>query len=197
MSAIKLGFALTGSFCTFEDALNAMRACKAEGYDILPILSENAASKDTRFGKASDFIQRITEICGKPPITTIEGAEPIGPKNMTDILAVVPCTGNTLAKISNAITDTAVTMAVKSHLRGGKPVVIALSTNDALGATAQNLGKLLNRKHFYFLPMYQDNPVGKPTSMMPEFSRLPEALQNALSGRQLYPLFLNGAGKPD
>jgi len=190
LNATKLGFALTGSFCTFESALKAMKACKSEGYDILPILSENAASKDTRFGKAADFIKRITAICGKAPICSIEDAEPIGPKNLVDILVVAPCTGNTLAKIANAITDTSVTMAVKSHLRGGKPVLLALSTNDALGGSAQNLGRILARKNIYLIPMYQDDPVSKPNSLMPDFSRLPEGIKAALSGKQLTPLFV-------
>ena len=185
---IRLGFAVTGSFCTFSAMLEAMKACRELGYDILPILSPAASSTDSRFGQAADFIREITEICGKPPILDIPGAEPIGPKGMTDILIIAPCTGNTLAKLAHSITDNAVTMAVKSHLRGGKPVVLAISTNDGLSGSAANLGALLNRRHYYFVPFRQDDPVKKPASLVADFRRIPETLEAALEGQQLQPV---------
>ena len=189
MSELRLGFALTGSFCTFEANLDLMTALSTQ-YDILPILSYNAASLDTRFGKADDFIQRIEEICGKKVIRTIQEAEPIGPTHMTDVLLVSPCTGNTLAKLANSITDTPVTMAVKSHLRNNLPVVIAVSTNDALSGSAKNIGILSNTRHYYFVPLGQDNPKGKQTSLVAKFERTPETIEAALKGIQLEPVIL-------
>lgn len=186
---IRLGFCLTGSFCTFDSALAQMARCRELGYDILPVFSQNAAGMDTRFGKASDFLKRAKEICGREPITTIQQAEPIGPADMTDILLVAPCTGNTLAKLNLAITDTTVTMAVKSHLRRGRPVVVAVSTNDALKGSAKNIGALLARENFYFVPLRQDNPQGKPASVVADFVKIPETLEAALAGRQLQPVF--------
>ena len=189
MSEIHLGFALTGSFCTFEPNLNLMAAL-SEQYDILPIMSYNAASLDTRFGKANDFIQRIEEICGKKVIRTIQEAEPIGPTHMTDVMLVSPCTGNTLAKLANSIVDTPVTMAVKSHLRNNLPVVIAVSTNDALSGSAKNIGILANTRNYYFVPLGQDNPAGKQTSLVAKFDRAPETIEAALKGIQLEPVIL-------
>jgi len=186
---IRLGFCLTGSFCTFDLALAQMARCRELGYDILPVFSQNAAGLDTRFGKAEDFLKRAEEICGRKPVTTIQGAEPIGPADMTDILLVAPCTGNTLAKLNLAITDSTVTMAVKSHLRRGRPVVVAVSTNDALKGSAKNIGALLARENFYFVPFRQDNPLGKPASVVADFTRIPETLKAALAGRQLQPVF--------
>ncbi len=183
----RLGFALCGSFCTFKKVLDEMEKL-AEIYDITPIMSEGAASIESRFGKPEDFIRRITQICGKPPITTIAGAEPIGPKALLDVLIIEPCTGNTLGKLANGITDTAVTMAAKAHLRNGRPLVIAVSTNDALGASAQNIGRLLNAKNVYFVPMGQDNPEGKPASMVAHFEKSAEAIEAALEGKQLQPV---------
>lgn len=185
---LRLGFALTGSFCTFSKALASMEKCRELGYEILPILSPAAYSTDTRFGEAAAWIEKIEALCGRKIIADIPGAEPIGPKNMTDILLVAPCTGNTLAKLANGITDTAVTMAVKSHLRGGKPVVLAVSTNDALSGSAANLGTLLNRRHYYFVPFQQDDPIKKPTSLVADFSQIPQTLDAALKGQQLQPL---------
>lgn len=185
---IRLGFAVTGSFCTFEKMLQSMAACREAGFDILPILSPAAASTDTRFGRAADFIRRIEELSGRPVILDIPGAEPIGPKNLTDIMLVAPCTGNTIAKLANGVTDNCVTMAVKSHLRGSKPVVLAVSTNDALSGSAANLGALLNRRHYYFVPFRQDDPFRKPTSLVADFTRVPDALEAALRGEQLQPL---------
>lgn len=184
-----LGFCMTGSFCTFEVAFHAMEDL-TDQYDILPIFSEHAASMDTRFGKACDHLARAEAICGKAPLCTITQTEPLGPKGMTDLLVVAPCTGNTLAKLAHAVTDTAVTMAVKSHLRQQKPVVLAISTNDALAATAANLGAMLNRRHFYFVPFRQDAPFAKERSLVAEFALLPETLAQAAQNRQLQPLLL-------
>lgn len=184
----RLGFALCGSFCTFEKVLAEMKKL-SEIYDITPIMSEGAASINSRFGKAEYFKKRITEICKKEPITTIEGAEPIGPKALLDVLIIEPCTGNTLGKLAKGITDSSVTMAAKAHLRNGRPLVIAVSTNDALGASAQNIGKLMNSKNIYFVPMGQDSPNGKPTSMVAYFEKSADTVEAALSGKQLQPMF--------
>lgn len=186
---IRLGFALCGSFCTFKKVLEEMEIL-SHTYDITPILSEGAASTDTRFGKAADFLERIRVITGKEPITSIRDAEPIGPKSLLDVLLIEPCTGNTLGKLANGITDTAVTMAAKAHLRNGKPVVLAVSTNDALGASARNIGTLLNARNLYFVPMRQDFPEGKPRSVVADFTKSDEAIQKALSGIQAQPIFL-------
>ncbi len=190
MSKATIGFALCGSFCTFSRALAAMRALSEANYSILPIFSQNAASIDTRFGKAEDFVKEAEEIAGRKAILTIEQAEPIGPHKMTDLLLVAPCTGNTLAKLSNGITDTPVTMAVKSHLRGARPVLVAVSTNDALAASAQNLGRLLNTKHYFFVPFAQDAPFAKPNSLVADFAIIPQAVEEALLHRQLEPVIL-------
>lgn len=183
----RLGFALCGSFCTFEKVLSEMEKL-SEIYDIIPIISEGAAKTDTRFGKAEDFIRRITKICNREPITTISAAEPIGPKALLDVLLIEPCTGNTLGKLANGITDTAVTMAAKSHLRNGRPLVIAVSTNDALGASLRNIGVLMNSKNIYFVPMGQDSPIGKPASMVAHFEKSRDAIEAALLGKQVQPL---------
>lgn len=190
MSRTKLGFAMCGSFCTFEQNVKVMAQLAEEEFDILPIMSFNAAGMDTRFGKANDFISRIENICKRSVIRTIEEAEPIGPKKMTDILLVSPCTGNTLAKLTQSIIDTPVTMAVKSHLRNNLPVVIAVSTNDALSGCAKNIGALANYRNFYFVPLGMDNPKGKPTSLVADFSRASETIHYALKGLQLEPVLL-------
>ena len=183
----RLGFALCGSFCTFKNVLSEMEEL-SKIYDITPIMSEGASSINSRFGKAEDFIGKITEICGKEPIVTIAGAEPIGPKALLDVLLIEPCTGNTLGKLANGITDTAVTMAAKAHLRNGRPVVIAVSTNDALGASARNIGTLMNAKNIYFVPIGQDSPEGKPASMVAHFEKSAETIESALSGKQIQPV---------
>ena len=185
----RVGFALTGSFCTHARVLSVMETMRDEGFALTPILSFNAGAMDTRFGTADELRKRLLEICGKPPIDTIEAAEPVGPKALFDLLAVAPCTGNTIAKLAYAITDTPVTMAVKSHLRGGRPVLLAVSTNDALSGSAANIGTLLNRRHYYFVPMKQDAPQAKPCSVVAEMEKLPEAVRAALEGRQLQPVF--------
>ena len=186
---IRVGFALTGSICTRARVLSVMETMRDEGFALTPILSFNAGAMDTRFGTADELRKRLLEICGKPPIDTIEAAEPVGPKALFDLLAVAPCTGNTIAKLAYAITDTPVTMAVKSHLRGGRPVLLAVSTNDALSGSAANIGTLLNRRHYYFVPMKQDAPQAKPCSVVAEMEKLPEAVRAALEGRQLQPVF--------
>lgn len=190
MNKIKVGFSLTGSFCTFEKSLIQMEKLKNEGCDLIPIMSYNAYNLDTRFGKADDFRERIEKISGREIISTITAAEPIGPKGLTDIMVVLPCTGNTLAKLANGIYDTPVTLAVKSHLRNQRPVVIGVSTNDSLSATAKNIGLLLNSKHYYFVPMRQDDPLKKPFSVVCDFELLSETLEAALYGKQLQPILI-------
>ncbi len=189
MSKITIGFAMCGSFCTLEKAINQMEKLVALGYDILPIMSFNVSSLDTKFGKASDFKNRIKNICGKSIISTIVEAEPIGPQKIADIIVVAPCTGNTLAKLCYGITDTPVLMALKSHLRIQRPVVIALATNDALGASAKNIGKAINTKNLYFVPMSQDDPENKPTSLVAYFDLIPESIESALQNHQIQPVF--------
>ena len=186
---IRLGFAVCGSFCTFKRVLEELEKLAKE-YDITPIMSSGAAFTDTRFGKAEDLRRRITEICGKEPITTIAGAEPIGPQALLDVLVIEPCTGNTLGKLANGITDTAVTMAAQAHLRNGRPVVLAVSTNDALGASARNIGTLMNAKNIYFVPMRQDAPQGKPASVVANFAKTGAAIKAALEGKQVQPVLV-------
>ena len=161
MREITLGFAMCGSFCTFEAAMDQLRGLVKAGYQVIPIMSQNAYGTDTRFGRASDFVWEAEDICGRKVIHSIVGAEPLGPKNMVDALVIAPCTGNTMAKLACGITDTPVTMAAKSCLRIGLPVVLCPATNDALAASAQNIGRLLNTKNVYFVPMRQDDPAKK------------------------------------
>ena len=182
-----LVFAMCGSFCTFENALEQMKRLR-EFYEILPVMSETAYRTDTRFGTAESFRWQVEAICGREIIHTIAGAEPIGPKRLADGVVVMPCTGNTAAKIANAVTDTAVTMAVKSALRVSMPVVLALASNDALGASFKNIGTLMNTKNIYFVPMGQDDPVKKPTSLVAHFELLPETLDAAFAGKQRHPV---------
>lgn len=186
---IRLGFAMCGSFCTFKLVLEELERLSKD-YDITPIMSQGAAFTDTRFGKAEDFRRRVAEICGREPITTIADAEPIGPRALLDVLVIEPCTGNTLGKLANGITDTPVTMAAKAHLRNGRPLVLAVSTNDALGASARNIGTLMNAKNIFFVPMRQDSPLGKPASLVADFSETAAAIKSALEGRQTQPLLL-------
>ena len=192
MSApIRLGLALTGSFCTFSRVLHVAETLAAQGYIITPILSGSAAALDTRFGTADDWRRQLETLTGSACIDSIVAAEPIGPKQLFDVLAVAPCTGNTLAKLAHGVTDTPVCMAVKSHLRGERPVVLAVSTNDGLSGSAANLGALLNRKHYYFVPLRQDAPTAKPRSLVADMARLPDTLEAALAGRQLQPMLLS------
>ena len=187
---VRAGFALTGSFCTFERAFTAIDKLISQGYDITPIMSKNASTIDTRFGKAADHIARLEAMCGRKVIRTIEEAEPLGPKKLLDILVVAPCTANTAAKLALGITDTPVTMAVKSHLRNARPVVIAISTNDALAGNAKNIGHLQNFKNYYFVPYKQDAPEKKPNSAVADFGRLSETIEQALAGRQIQPVLI-------
>ena len=184
---MKIGFAMCGSFCTFAQVFPVMELLTRD-YGVTPIFSTAAATVDSRFGTAAEHIGQAADICGVQPLKTIAEVEPIGPKKLFDALIVAPCTGNTLAKLAHSIADTPVTMAVKSHLRNGRPVVLAVSTNDALGGAAENIGRLMARKHYYFVPMRQDAPAQKPTSMVADFSRIPQALEAALDGFQLQPL---------
>lgn len=188
MKKTTIGWAITGSFCTFDTILEEMEKMVKQGYDIIPIFSYNTATLDTRFFKASDFRQRVVELTGKEPIDTLQTAEPLGPSGLVDVMLVAPCTGNTLAKLANAITDTPVTMAVKAHLRNGKPVVLAISTNDGLGLNAKNLGVLLAAKNVYFVPFSQDNAIGKPTSIIAEYGLIGETIEEAKIGKQIQPI---------
>ncbi len=189
---MQIGFAMCGSFCTYAQVFPVMEALAAD-HHIFPILSPASSTTDSRFGTAAEHIRRAAEICGRAPLTTLNQVEPIGPRKLLDALIIAPCTGNTLAKLATGIADTAVTMAAKSHLRNGRPVILAISTNDALAAAAENIGKLLARKHYYFVPFGQDDPGEKPTSMIADFTRLPETLDAALKGRQLQPMILSSA----
>lgn len=184
----KIGIAMCGSFCTFSRAFEQMIKLKAAGAELTPIMSYHASTLDTRFGTAEENIMTAESICGKGVINTIPLAEPIGPKKMFDLLIVCPCTGNTLAKLAIGITDSPVTMAVKSHLRNGSPVLIAVSTNDALSASAKNIGALLSTRNIYFVPFRQDDFIKKPRSAVADFSQIPAAAEAALEGRQIQPI---------
>ena len=186
---MNVGFAMCGSFCTYSKVFPIMELLSRD-YQVTPIFSEAAYSVDSRFGTAEEHIETAMEICGVDPLHTIDQVEPIGPKKLFDILVIAPCTGNTLAKLAHGIADGPVTMAAKSHLRNGRPVLVAVSTNDALGGAAENIGKLLARKHYYFVPFGQDDVCGKPTSMVADFAAIPQALEAALEGRQIQPLLM-------
>ena len=187
MEKKRLGLALCGSYCTYEKLFAALPGLR-ERYELIPIMSDTAAETDTRFGRAAEHIRRLTELTGRRVVTTVAEAEPLGPKEPLDALLIAPCTGNTLAKLAQGITDSSVTMAAKAHLRNGRPLVIAFSTNDGLSGSAENIGRLLNRKQYYFVPFGQDDPERKPCSLQADFSLLGEAVEAALSGRQLQPL---------
>ena len=181
---------MCGSFCTFHKVLPEMENLVKEGYDVLPIMSATAYSTDTRFGKAADFVRQIEDMTGHEIIHTIFAAEPIGPKKLLDILVIAPATGNTLAKLANGVTDTPVTLACKAHLRNERPVLLAVSTNDALGTAAKNIGVLMHAKHMFFVPMRQDAPESKPNSVVADFTKIPEAAAAAMAGKQLQPMLL-------
>lgn len=183
-----VGFALCGSFCTFEEVIPQIEVLKKLNYDVIPIMSQIAYNTDTRFGTAKSFRDRIENICKHEILHTIPQAEPIGPKKMLDVLVVAPCTGNTAAKLSVGITDTPVTMAAKSHLRNGRPVVLAVSTNDGLSGAAKNIGNLLNYRNVYLVPFRQDDPEKKPRSITADFALIPESVEAALKGEQLRPI---------
>ena len=192
MNNIRLGFAFCGSFCTHQKVLQEMqKLCRR--YAVVPILSETAAATDTRFGRAEDFLAAVEAAAGRPAIRTVREAEPIGPQALLDVLVIAPCTGNTLGKLAGGVTDTSVTMAAKAHLRNGRPVVVALASNDGLSGSAANLGTLLNRRGYYFVPFGQDDPARKPCSLMADFTRIGETVEAALAGRQIQPVLLGQA----
>ena len=186
---MNIGFAMCGSFCTYSQVFRVMEEL-ARTHNVIPIFSYASAATDSRFGEAAAPLARAEAICGNQVLKTIPDAEPIGPKKLLDVLVIAPCTGNTLAKLSHGIADTPVTMAAKSHLRNGRPVVIAVSTNDALGTAAENIGRLLNRKHIYFVPFGQDDPEKKPASMVADFSKIPETVKCAAEGKQIQPVIV-------
>jgi len=186
---MNVGFAMCGSFCTYAEVFPILEVI-ASIHTVTPIFSHAAYSTDSRFGSAKEHIERAEAICSTKVLHTIDQVEPIGPKKLLDALVIAPCTGNTLAKLSHGIADGPVAMAAKSHLRNGRPVLIAVSSNDALAGAAENIGKLLNKKNFYFVPFGQDDPIKKPTSMVADFEKLPQALELALEGKQLQPILI-------
>ena len=188
MKQTTIGFALTGSFCTFERALSQMEELVKRGYDVLPVLSFNAGTLDTRFMKAERLRERITAITGHAPIDTLVDAEPIGPKKLCDVFVIAPATGNSLSKLVNGQFDTPALLGAKSHLRKENPLVLAVSTNDGLGAAAQNIGKLLTWRNVYFVPFGQDDPLKKPRSLVADFDQIPRTVAAALAGAQVQPM---------
>ncbi len=184
---MNIGFAMCGSFCTFKEVFPIMEIL-ANKYSVVPIFSDTVYSTDSRFGTAQAHIRNAEQICGRGPLHTIASVEPIGPQKLLDALIVAPCTGNTLAKLAHSIADTPVTMAVKSHLRNARPVIIAISTNDALGGAAENIGRLMARKYYYFVPYQQDDHQNKPTSIVADFKQIPATLEYALKGQQFQPV---------
>ena len=192
MENVTVGFAVCGSFCTHARAMEALEQVKARFARVVPIVSERVAETDTRFGKAHDLMREMERICDCRVISTIQAAEPIGPKKLLDLLIIAPCTGNTLGKLAAGVTDSSVTMAAKAHLRNGRPLLIAPSTNDGLAASAASIGALLPRKYIYFVPFGQDDPELKPASLVADFSQVASAAQAALEGRQLQPILLKG-----
>lgn len=190
----RVGFAFTGSFCTFSAVMAALEEVKARFGDVTPIVSEAAGSLDTRFGNAHDWRREMERICDKRVIDSLQTAEPIGPKKLLDALVICPCTGNTLGKLANGVTDSTVTLAAKAHLRNGRPLILAVSTNDALAGAAKNIGTLLDKKHVYFVPFRQDDPAGKPTSLVADFSLVADTVAAALEGKQLQPVVLGPKG---
>ena len=187
---ITIGFGLTGSYCTFSKVIPQMEALVSLGYRVIPILSEHTAAIDTRFGAAEAHKQRITEITGEDILESLPQVEPLGPKRCLDLLLIAPCTGNTIAKLANGIADTSVTLAAKSHLRNNRPVAIAISTNDGLGANARNIGILLARKHIYMVPFGQDDYKEKENSLVADFNLIPQTIAKALEGNQLQPILV-------
>ena len=185
-----IGFAMCGSYCTHRYALEQLRSLCESGREIQPILSENVYETDTHFGSCEELKEKLVKLCHKPIIHTIVEAEPLGPRTPLELLVICPCTGNTLAKMASGITDTAVTMAAKAHLRSNRPLVIALASNDALSANLKNIGTLLTRKGVYFVPMRQDDPEKKPHSLVSDFSLIPQTLEGALKGTQIRKMIL-------
>lgn len=185
---LNIGFAICGSFCTFSKAMDAVIALKDTGANIIPIMSETSFSTDTRFGTADFHKEKLKRITGNEILSSVYETEPIGPKKLLDALVILPCTGNTLAKLSHGIADTSVTLAAKAHLRNKRPIVIGVSTNDGLGTAAENIGRLLTREYIYFIPFSQDDYINKPNSLVADFSKLKETLELALQGKQLQPI---------
>ncbi|MDI6709380.1 MAG: dipicolinate synthase subunit B [Thermoanaerobacterales bacterium] len=191
LKGVKIGLALTGSFCTLHTVMGEIEKLVNQGAELIPIVSREVAVLDTRFGTAASWLQRLKQIAGRDPIATITDAEPVGPQKLLDVLVVAPCTGNTMAKLANAITDGPVLMAIKAQLRNQRPVVLAISTNDGLGLNARNLGVLLNTKNLYLVPFGQDNPREKPNSLMARIDLLIPAIEEALAGRQIQPVLIS------
>lgn len=189
-----VGFAVCGSFCTFRSVLEAVAALREEA-GLVPILSGAAGACDTRFGRAEDFRAALEGLCGRRALTTLQEVEPLGPQKLLDALIIAPCTGNTIGKLAGGIADSAVTFAAKAHLRNGRPVILAISTNDGLAASAENIGRLLNRRHYYFVPFRQDDPAAKPASLVADFAQIPRTLRAALQGAQVQPLLLGTGGE--
>ena len=190
MEKVRVGFAFCGSFCTYSEVMPALERARARYGDVTPIVSEKSAGTDSRFGPAHEFLREMERICDRRVIDSIPKAEPIGPQKLLDVLVIAPCTGSTLARLANGFSDTAVTMAAKAMWRNGRPVVIAVSTNDGLGASAKNIGLLMEKKQVFFVHYRQDDPVGKPTSLVADFSRINDAVDAALEGRQVQPVLL-------
>lgn len=186
----RIGFCFTGSFCTFREMMEPLKVLTAQGAAVYPIMSETAYRLDSRFGNAAQWRETIVALCGHEIIIGIDKAEPIGPGGLFDLLVIAPCTGNTLAKLANAVTDTTVTMAAKAHLRNGRPLLLSVSTNDGLGLNAKNIGVLLSARNIFFVPFGQDNPTQKPTSLVADPGRLVEAVRLALQGEQMQPLLI-------
>ena len=190
MRTERVGFAVSGSFCTHEQVLKALEQLTAVYETVVPIVSETSAFTDTRFGDSEDLLEQLEDLTGQEVLCDIPSVEPIGPKMLLDVLVIAPANGNTIAKLANGIADTAVTMAAKSHLRNGRPVVVAVSSNDGLAAGARNIGELLVRKNYYFVPFGQDNAAAKPCSLVADFGKIPETVDAALRGEQLQPVLL-------
>ena len=190
MRTERVGFAVSGSFCTHEQVLKALEQLTAVYETVVPLVSETSAFTDTRFGDSEDLLEQLEDLTGQEVLCDIPSVEPIGPKKLLDVLVIAPATGNTIAKLANGIADTAVTMAAKSHLRNGRPVVVAVSSNDGLAAGARNIGELLVRKNYYFVPFGQDNAAAKPCSLVADFGKIPETVDAALRGEQLQPVLL-------
>ncbi|MFA9378409.1 MAG: dipicolinate synthase subunit B [Lachnotalea sp.] len=191
LSGVNIGFAITGSFCTFDKVKKEIVNLVNEGANVIPIFSYNAMTIDTRFGKAFEFVSEVAKITSNEPIVSIETAEPLGPKGLIDILIIAPCTGNTVAKLSNGITDTPVLMAAKAHMRNNKPLVISIATNDALGLNLKNIGTMISTKGVYFVPFGQDNYSGKPKSMIADTAQIIATLEKALDGEQIQPVLVS------
>ena len=193
MEDLRVGFAFCGSFCTMSKALDALEQTAARFGPVTPIVSETVAHTDTRFGQAHDFMREMERICGRRVIDSVAGAEPIGPRGLLDVLVICPCTGNTLAKLAHGVTDGPVTMAAKAHLRNGRPLVLAIATNDGLAGSAPNLGTMLGRRNVFFVPFGQDDCMGKPASLAADYSLVPKTVLAACRGEQIQPLLLGSA----